>query len=266
LTIAQDACDKDELTARLMQWKMLGWQETEKDYDIYFPLAMKSSLPELVESLRKRWPKIMPVFTEICDDGWGTKWQEYFRPQIITPRIAVRPFWEKNQNTAVEIVIKPGMAFGTGTHATTRMALRLLEKYLKPGMSMLDAGCGSGILTIAALKMGAGRVAAWDIDQDVAENFVENLQLNGLAGKASVNIGDVTQLSDYNYDLIASNIERQPNLRLLEALERHNSHSLVIFTGLLIQESEIFTSEVLNYGREVLDQDKEDEWLALVVR
>jgi len=266
IIIPKDPGDQEQLLARLTQWGMLGLQETDTGYEIYFPYTMKTVIPRLIDSLRAEWPDAKPEVSEIVDDGWGTKWQEYFKPQIISAHIAVRPFWENPQNVSVEIILKPGMAFGTGTHATTRMALRMLEKYLKSGMSVLDAGCGSGILTIAALKMGVGAVEAWDIDPDVVENFEENLQLNGLSGRTTVNIGDVTQLPDYHYDLIVSNIERQPNLRLLETLDRHKNHSMVIFTGLLIEESEIFSREVINYGREIVDQDIEDEWLVLVVK
>jgi len=84
--------------------------------------------------------------------------------------------------------------------------------------------------------------------------------------KVAIQIGDVTALPNYNYDLIVSNIERQSNLRLLEALGRQQNRPLVIFTGLLKEENEIFTNKVLNYGREILDQDTEDEWLALVIK
>jgi len=266
IIIPKNPGDQEQLLARLTQWGMLGLQETDTGYEIYFPYTMKTVMPRLIDSLQSEWPDVKPAVSEIADDGWGMKWQEYFKPQLITPHLAVRPFWEKPQNVAVEIILKPGMAFGTGTHATTRLALRMLEKYLKAGMSVLDAGCGSGILTIAALKMGAGAVEAWDIDPDVIENFTENLQLNGLSRRTTVNIGDVTQLPDYHYDLIVSNIERQPNLRLLETLERQKNQSLVIFTGLLKEEYAIFTPEVLNYGREIIDQETEDEWLLLVVK
>ena len=262
--VPKNAGNEELIIARLIQWGMLGLQETDTDYEIYFPLNMKLSLPELIAA---EWPQLNITITEIVDNGWSTRWQEYFKPQIITPRIAVRPYWEKPlKDVPVEIVLKPGMAFGTGTHPTTHLALLMLEKYLTPGDVLLDAGCGSGILTIAALKLGAAQVSAWDIDSTVVDNFNENLELNGLSRKVAIQIGDVTALPNYNYDLIVSNIERQSNLRLLEALVRQQNRPLVIFTGLLKEENEIFTNKVLNYGREILDQDTEDEWLALVIK
>ncbi|HQC62366.1 MAG TPA: 50S ribosomal protein L11 methyltransferase [Candidatus Marinimicrobia bacterium] len=262
--IPKSAGNEELIIARLIQWGMLGLQETDTDYEIYFPLNMKLSLPELIAA---EWPQLNITITEIVDNGWSTRWQEYFKPQTISPRIAVRPYWEKQlKDVSVEIVLKPGMAFGTGTHPTTHLALLMLEKYLTPGDVLLDAGCGSGILTIAALKLGAAQVSAWDIDSLVIDNFNENLELNGLSRKVAIQIGDVTALPNYNYDLIVSNIERQSNLRLLEALGRQQNRPLVIFTGLLKEENEIFTNKVLNYGREILDQDTEDEWLALVIK
>ncbi|HQQ84888.1 MAG TPA: 50S ribosomal protein L11 methyltransferase [Candidatus Marinimicrobia bacterium] len=262
--VPKNAGNEELIIARLIQWGMLGLQETDTDYEIYFPLNMKLSLPELIAA---EWPQLNITITEIVDNGWSTRWQEYFKPQTISPRIAVRPYWEKQlKDVSVEIVLKPGMAFGTGTHPTTHLALLMLEKYLTPGDVLLDAGCGSGILTIAALKLGAAQVSAWDIDSLVIDNFNENLELNGLSRKVAIQIGDVTALPNYNYDLIVSNIERQSNLRLLEALVRQQNRPLVIFTGLLKEENEIFTNKVLNYGREILDQDTEDEWLALVIK
>lgn len=267
IIIPKDTGAQEQLIVKLAQWGMLGLQETDTHFEVYFPSNLKQAMPQIIEDLKNEWPTLNPVVSEIIDDGWSTKWQEYFKPQIISPHIAVRPFWEKPlTDVPVEIILKPGMAFGTGTHATTRLALLMLEKYLKPQATVLDAGCGSGILTIAALKLGAKRVTAWDIDPDVVENFEENLHLNGLSGVVTVNIGDVTQLPDYNFDLIVSNIERQPNLKLLEALARSQNRPLVIFTGLLKEEYEIFTDAVLNYAREIIDKGTEDEWLALVVK
>jgi len=267
MVIPKAAFDQEQLVARLTQYGMLGLQETEERLEVYFPVSLKPAMPQIIADLTGEWPILKPVVREVRDDGWSTRWQEYFKPQIISPRLAIRPFWEKPIKTvAVEIVLKPGMAFGTGTHATTRMALLMLEKYLRPQATVLDAGCGSGILTIAALKLGARRVIAWDIDPDVADNFHDNLSLNKLSGKAHLNIGDATNLSDYNFDLIVSNIECQPNLKLLEALTRHQNHSPVIFSGLLKEECELFSDAVLNYGREIIEKRYEDEWLAIVIK
>ncbi|MCK4689366.1 MAG: 50S ribosomal protein L11 methyltransferase, partial [Candidatus Marinimicrobia bacterium] len=129
-----------------------------------------------------------------------------------------------------------------------------------------DAGCGSGILTIAALKMGAANVDSWDNDPEIEENYLEHIKLNGIESGYNLNIGDVTEINDYHYDLIVSNIERKTDLRLLSSVIKSGSEALIIFSGILINEYGDFEKEVVKYKRRIINEMFKSEWVALVVR
>jgi len=235
---------------------ILPTEEREKLFESFEPFAEKLHLSGAILSEN-----------DIADENWRLNWQKYYRRIDLENGISIRPYWEAPRPDAeLEIAIKPGMAFGTGTHETTQLALLFLKKYLHQGMTILDAGCGNGILSIAALKLGAATVDCRDIDPDVEENFLEQMALNKISGNFSFQVGDATDLKFYDYDLILSNIERKPNLRLLQSAAENHTHALIIFTGILTDEYTIFADAVLNYGREIVETMTKNEWIAIVVK
>ena len=205
------------------------------------------------------------VDKSIADEDWHLTWQKYFTPQKITDRITVYPEWEKvDENVEIPIRIRPGMAFGTGTHETTQLALTLLETKIRKGMRILDAGCGAGILTIAAQKLGAKSIDSVEIDAEAKDNFDENLEINNCTGEMLIQ--DVTKLDDYDYDLIVSNIQIKPNTALLETLVEYNYTNPVIFTGILKEERERFIEIVSKMKRKVTAELVKNEWMAFIVK
>lgn len=268
LTLPKSNWDIEIVSGLLYLWGSSGINETENAIEAYFPVELQNQINQNLRLLCQE-RQLAPDFCyEIIQaQPWRTNWQIYFKPQRITARIGVRPYWEKPQkNVPLEIVIKPGMAFGTGTHVTTQLALELLEEYLHSGERILDAGCGTGILTIAALKLGARMVSAWDIDPQIEDNFYENLNLNQITAGWQLHIGDVTQLTDWDYDLVLSNIERQVNELVFKRIVESGRRPFIIFTGLLASDYAHFESLVVNYEREIECKRVKDEWLALVVR
>lgn len=261
--------DHESLMALIGGLSCLGMIEQEKSFDAFFNLSESETIAKKIQEITELFPgSLSHQETEIiANQDWHLNWQEYFQPIQLSPNIAIYPYWKTYEGSeAVRIAIKPGMAFGTGTHPTTQMALLMMEKYLKPGMTVLDAGCGTGILTIAALKMGAQFVQAWDIDPFVEDNFNEHLELNHIPARYSLTIGDITQHRDFNIDLILSNIERKPNLALLANIHSHGKIPLCIFSGILKDDYDIFKMNVLNYGLILDDEMFQDEWAALAVR
>lgn len=260
--------EREILEGQLYSLGCLGLIENETAIVAYFSPEHAQTVTEFLTHLYRQNSRQVDFQLTISHaQDWATGWQNYFRPTRITDRIGIRPPWRRfRRNLPLEIVIQPGMAFGTGTHATTQLALKLLERYLKPGMRVLDAGCGSGVLSIAALRLGAQSVAAWDIDPEIRENFQENMHLNQLTSGWQLFIGDVLTLKNWDYDLILSNIEKQTNRLVLMQLVQSPGRPVGIFTGLLAKDTADFVELVLNYRREILAKRKKGEWLALAIQ
>ena len=156
-----------------------------------------------------------PVFTlqAVADQHWVRETQAQFAPICIADRLWIVPSWHQPPAHGIVLRLDPGMAFGTGSHASTRLVLGWLERTLAPGASVLDYGCGSGILAIAAAKLGAGRVDAVDVDPLALAATMDNARANGVALRAL----PPEQLPSGDYDVVVANILSQP-LILLEPL------------------------------------------------
>jgi ribosomal protein L11 methyltransferase len=130
---------------------------------------------------------------EVDDEDWANGWKQYFKPIRITERLTIKPTWEDYTPTPGELILEldPGMAFGTGTHATTSLCLKTLEKVIQAGDDVIDVGTGSGILSIAASKLGAKHVLAVDLDPVAVSSATENIKLNGLEQQITVKLSDL---------------------------------------------------------------------------
>ncbi|MBQ6115927.1 MAG: 50S ribosomal protein L11 methyltransferase [Oscillospiraceae bacterium] len=168
--------------------------------------ALKTAHPEYA-------PLVMTM-DAVADADWENNWKQFYKPMEIGQRLIVVPEWEQaNTQGRISLVLNPGLTFGTGSHATTRLCLTALEKYVRGGEKVLDLGCGSGILSIAALLLGADRAFACDIDEKCVDVAYENAALNGIGkDRYTVRWGDV--LTDRqlqaefggDYDVIVANI------------------------------------------------------------
>ena len=129
----------------------------------------------------------------VSEEEWADAWKQYFKPTHVSERLVVKPTWEHYEKKPHEIVVEmdPGMAFGTGTHATTALCMRLLERYVAPGDHVVDVGTGSGILAITAALLGAERVLALDLDPVAVSSAAENVRLNGLEHRIAVRLSDL---------------------------------------------------------------------------
>lgn len=185
-----------------------------------------------------RWPARVVT---IEGDEWRDAWKAYFEPTRVGPRLVVKPSFKPYAPVAGDVVLTldPGGAFGTGTHETTRLLLEALQRHLAPGMDVLDVGCGSGILAIACLLLGAGRATGVDVDHESVRVSRENAEHNGVHDRLCLHEGALETLPAGRYPLVLANIESRVLVPLAgELCARVAPGGVLVLGGLLSHERE----------------------------
>lgn len=212
---------------------------------------------------------LMPVYAVIDEQNWANAWKVHYHPVRIGRHIIVRPLWEEAelQPDDIEIALDPGMAFGTGTHATTQLCLASLEDLMRPGLQVLDLGSGSGILAIAAVKLGAASVVAVDIDPISVEATLENAGVNGVAGKITAFRGSLPQVlsSARRYDLLLANILARIIIQMcgegLGQIVRPGGRA--IFSGIITEQIEDVKAALVTAGLTPTRVRIDGDWVAI---
>lgn len=201
------------------------------------------------------------------EERWRDSWKRYFKPQRIGERLLVKPSWAKYEVKAGDAVIEidPGMAFGTGQHPTTAMCLRALETRLRPGEAVLDLGAGTGILAIAAARLGAGRVLALDIDPQAVKAALENAAANGVQGEVEVREGTLPEgVRGQRFDLIVANISGLTIERLAASLaDALTGTGTLIVSGFIGDAVEALGRTLASAGLMVDRVEAEGVWRAI---
>lgn len=200
--------------------------------------------------------------------GLGRGWKEYFWPERISERIVVKPTWRDYAAQPEEIIIEidPGMAFGTGTHATTALSINLIETYLKPGDHFLDVGTGSGILMIAAAKLGADHVFGVDSDSVAVTVAEKNLGVNKIADFRLL-AGNLVDEVRETFDVVAANILAEVILVLLPAVARVlKEGGTFICSGIITAKKEVVREGLTAHGFNVVELLEKDGWVAIACR
>ena len=206
----------------------------------------------------------------VRDEDWAETWKAYIHTEKIGERIVVRPTWEAYTPSADEIVIEldPGAAFGTGAHATTAMCLRWLEHLVSPGMRVYDVGCGSGILAVAAAKLGAGEVIAMDYDPVAVSVAEENIRQNNVHNVVACE-SDLLSACEgaAPAELITANIIADVIIRLFAQLDRHLAPGgTLLASGIIDDRIADVEHAAAEHGFTVLDMTCEKEWAAMIIR
>jgi ribosomal protein L11 methyltransferase len=205
---------------------------------------------------------------EIQDEDWSETWKAYYHPEKIGERIVVKPSWETYTAGKDELIIEldPGMAFGTGTHPTTSMCVRALEDIVRPGMRIFDVGTGSGVLAIAAAKLGASEVCAVDFDPLAVRIAGENVAINQVEHIVCTGQSDLLQNTEGRADLIIANIVADIIIRLLDDVSKKlNSGGTLLASGIINDRIADVTAAVMAHGFTIDKVIEEGGWAAMVI-
>ncbi|MBR6501495.1 MAG: 50S ribosomal protein L11 methyltransferase [Firmicutes bacterium] len=248
----------------------------EGQADMEKAMACVEAIKEQLEDPDSTWAKLdlgrLEMEISVADDeDWKDKWKEYFKPAHITERIVVKPSWEEYERQSDEeliIEIDPGMAFGTGTHPTTTLCVKLLEKYIEsPKDVVLDVGCGSGILAMAAALLGVEETVGVEIDPVAVDVAKENVALNGLTDKINVIEGDLTKGLDMKADIVVANLMADLVMMLTKDVAKHlRGKAVYISSGILIEKQPVVSKVIRDCGFEILEILEQGEWCAIAAR
>ncbi|MCH8836849.1 MAG: 50S ribosomal protein L11 methyltransferase [Candidatus Marinimicrobia bacterium] len=210
--------------------------------------------------------RLSATWRPVPKEDWEVVWRKDFEPVTVTAGITIVPDWDTTTSARTLIRIRPGLAFGTGHHASTRLAIRALERLGCRGARVLDLGSGSGVLAIAASLLGAAQVVAVEHDLDCQGNFKDNLKLNSLPVVPRLVIGDVLEWTDFDCDLVLANINPKVVFPLLEHYCRTKSRASLIVSGLLTDDQTRLKAHCRSLGLTTRALEREAEWLCAVVQ
>ena len=213
-----------------------------------------------------------PLMQRVIEEReWADAWKEHFHPLRVGERLVVAPSWREFAPGEGDVVIRldPGMAFGTGHHPTTRMCLEEVEALVEPGMEVLDAGCGSGILSIAAALLGARRAFGLDVEEVAVSVAQANAAENGVAGVVSAVVGSLPhpRVREGGYDLVLANISAKVGIELAEALASAiRPGGALVVSGFLLKDEEAVRRAYAGAGGAVEGRQEEGDWVTLRLR
>jgi len=215
---------------------------------------------------------ILPMIqlTQVDDEDWVDNWKEHFKPVPAGKSLLVIPPWEIEEQDKhvdrIRVVIEPGMAFGTGGHESTELVLDLLEKYISDGISVLDIGTGSGVLAIAAAKLGAELVVAIDIDADSIEAAKKNVKENGVNNKVTIDHRTIETAPIAEYKVIVANINRKiivENSSKISQMLASDGSGIFIASGVYKDEIKTLTDAFKPYNLTLVKRKTKNDWAAL---
>jgi len=220
--------------------------------------------------------RVLPAaqYVEIADENWMNSWKDHYHPIPIGEKLLVLPAWIEQQDMSrVAVRIDPSMAFGTGTHPSTQLCLEMIETYTRAGKPVIDVGCGSGILSIAAIKIGASRAVSVDVDAAAIKSTKENSQANGVDDFIETGLGSIAEVSAGNFSLrraplVLANILAPILIRLFDSgmADLVEQGGTIILAGILDEQADAVRTAGESHGLEFVEQRHIGDWVALAMR
>ena len=273
----EDYSDLEEGARTIAHSDLIDRELLEKDRTqaiLHVYISPEENPAEAVSFLRERYEAAGISYRVDCDtvreEDWANGWKAYFKPMPVGRRLLIRPTWEPAGETDGRAVlsIDPGMAFGTGGHATTRLVLEALEDSIRPEATMLDVGCGSGILSIAALLLGARQAVGVDIDALAVKTAIENGQINHMSPpRYRILQGNLVEAVEGRFDVVAANIVADAIISLAPAIPPFLSPGgTFIASGIIDTREDDVMAALDAAGLSVSQRREESGWLCLVCR
>ena len=256
----------------LIDESILNADKTIASVSVYLPA--ERSVPECVAFLRERFSSVGLTDAKletvgVNEEDWANSWKAYYKPIKIGSRLVIVPAWEKYDASPDELVVRmdPGMAFGTGTHETTRLVIQMLEKYTQKGCRMLDVGTGSGILAICASRLGAGECRAYDIDPMAVRVANENIKDSGLTN-ITCEVSDLLRQADRSrpYDLICANIVADIIIRMTPDVSPFmHENTVLLASGIIAERADDVIDCFEKNGFRIVEKLTDNGWCGLAV-
>ena len=226
---------------------------------------------EKVNKIRKELDikGIISEIREFEDEDWMNNWKKFYKPLEIGNNIVIKPSWEEyeNSNNKIIIEIDPGMAFGTGTHETTSLCLETLEEHTKKDDVVFDIGCGSGILGIAAIKLGAKKSVLVDIDDKCIEVSKINSKLNNVEDNTTIYKGNLLDVVKGEADIIVSNIIAEIIVTMIVDLKKHlKNNGIFIASGIIKEKLELVKNSLIENNFEIMEIKELNGWCKVVAK
>jgi ribosomal protein L11 methyltransferase len=250
---------------------------------IYVPLEkdtpqLRLRIEEILYHMNRLYPVPAPTFHVMEEQDWANAWKEHYHPFRIGKRIWIRPSWHEDkpapgadqaQSDDIILVLDPGMAFGTGLHPTTQSCLSALERVVEPGDTVLDVGTGSGILAIAAARLGATAVSAVDTDELAVKATEGNARLNDVSHLLSIWQGDLSSVSEQGWDVVVVNILAPVIVDLLRRgglMDYPAPDGRLILSGIIDVQAPDVEAALTAAGGRVIERIQERDWVTLIAQ
>ncbi|MCX7798171.1 MAG: 50S ribosomal protein L11 methyltransferase [Melioribacter sp.] len=274
ITVKTIPQNNEIISGLLWQINLNGIEETENELIILYEESKNISATDIKNILdaateNKLIESYQMTIQELEDKNWNEEYEKRVNIIEVSEKLVIKPSFKHYlpKEGQVVITIDPKMSFGTGEHQTTKMVLRLLEKYVKKDDFVLDIGSGTGILAIASILLGANKAIGIDIDEWCLVNGIENVKANNLENKVEIRLAEVHQIPERDFDIITANINKNVLIDIAEEIKKKiKKTGILILSGLLDTDEEEIIKKYTSLGFFPFEKSQMDEWISIAFK